>query len=202
MGILRHHQCRQREHHIASRLNPSLAIFLETAADEGGERCGHMARQWGRRIVQDRVQGLERAVSVERGRPGEHLVRYDAEAEEIRPGIDFPSLDLLRRHVRHGADHESGMDECLVGEILRIDRREPEVQQLHTACRHHDVLRLQVAVNDTLGVCAVERICNLSGIADGGRDRQGPPASTTSSVSPRSSSITRKSRMPSVTSTV
>src|SRR5262249_61389875 len=59
---------------------------------------------WRRMVFEDRDGQAGLAFSGERLRAGQHLVERDAEGEDVGARVDVPALDLLRRHVLHGAD--------------------------------------------------------------------------------------------------
>ena len=85
--------------------------------------------------------------------------------------IDRSACDLLRRHVGHGAHHDplAGVEIGLHFGIQGILRRrcsdlgEPEIQHLDPpVTRHHDIGRLEIAVDDAFGVSSRQRLGNGS----------------------------------------
>ena len=69
----------------------------------------HVREVW-RLQRQDGVQGLERALSLERPAAGEHLVEHGTEREDVRASIDDLAAHLLRCHVASGAGDERARD--------------------------------------------------------------------------------------------
>ena len=97
-----------------------------------------------------------------------HLVQDGAEREEVGAGVEVFATNLFRRHVRQRAHNRTGIGQVLLsrscGHRQSIQRRprQPEIEQLCvTAIGHEDVGRLDVAVNDSLGVGGFERIGEL-----------------------------------------
>ena len=74
------------------------------------------------------------------------------------------SFDLLRRHIRDGAEHRAllGQFEALRGSLDGLlafevpQFCEPEIEEFHSAGGEHDVARLQIAMNHALPVGGVE----------------------------------------------
>jgi hypothetical protein len=81
------------------------------------------------------------------------------------------SPSLLGRHVSRGAHYEAGdrrrrdgLESC---DILAEQARKPEVKNLYIAIPpHHDIRRLDVAVNDAAGMCHSQGFGNLPGNRD------------------------------------
>jgi hypothetical protein len=128
--------------------------------------------------VQDRVEDHGRGRARERGPTRGHLVEHDAEREEIRPRVQRLSPGLLGGHVGHRSDCGPRAREVLLGRArrhfgARLDRahrlagaglhlREAEVQDHGLPPPgHEDVRRLDVAVDDPLGVGGVESVGEL-----------------------------------------
>jgi hypothetical protein len=123
-----------------------------------------------RRVALDRREQLAESLRGERTVPGEHLVEHDPDREDVAGRADLRARGLLRRHVPRRAekvpferDERLGLASLEGG---RIDRalvltqlREPEVEDLRlTVGVEHDVLRLEVAVDDAFGVAGVDAI--------------------------------------------
>ena len=97
-------------------------------------------------------RGCERAI--ERHFAGEHLEQDDADRVEVASPIDGGSRCLLGRHVVGRADRNAGGRE-LRGLVERF--RDAEVHELHHALAilgvgQHDVVRLQIAMDDAVPV--------------------------------------------------
>ena len=86
----------------------------------------------------------------------EELERHHAQRVEVGPRADVLAHRLLGRHVVRGADgHPGGREET---PLLRRTLGDTEVGDLHAAVGgDHDVLGLQVAVDDVLSLRVVER---------------------------------------------
>ena len=132
-----------------------------------------------RRIAKDGGDRAGVGGVLERPAPRRHLVQHHPERELVAAVVDLAALRLLGRHVGHGSEHRAGRGEgCGGGRLVvaarlarraRLDASEPEVEHLGAAVRRDDhVLRLQVAVDDALGVRGGERVRHL------GADRQQP----------------------------
>src|SRR5262245_25260793 len=93
------------------------------------------------------------SVCLKRWLAGDELIEHATKRIEIGSRCNLAAERLFRRHVSKGADHQS---------VLRQPRaieshRESEVANLRDAGgRKPNVARLQVAVNDSLGVCEGE----------------------------------------------
>src|SRR5688572_9383213 len=133
--------------------------------------------EWWRVVVDDRVQRLDGRGAVEGCGAGEHLVHDDAERKEIGAMVDGLGPNLLRRHVADRSyDHACvsqipslGLVLFLLTGFLECDElRQPEIEELHPAVRKdEDVLRLQIAVDDSFVMRGGEAAGNLDGITDG-----------------------------------
>ena len=107
----------------------------------------------------------ERRVALERDSPGRHLVKDDAERVDVGAGVDRLALDLLRAHVFRGPDHDPRP-----GDALPLERAgDTEIHDVDAAALvDHDVLRLEVAVDDAVAVGLGQAPGDLQG------DRHGP----------------------------
>ena len=95
----------------------------------------------------------------ERQPSGEELVRHDAEGVQVRARVGRFAADLLGREVLHRPLHAAGLRRLPVG----VRARQAEVGDLHGAAgRHQDVLGLDVAVDDALGMRGLQREQRLS----------------------------------------
>jgi hypothetical protein len=139
----------------------------------------------GRQAVQLDVRVKHGANEIAEGLAGErapaskHLVQDTAEREDVAALVHRPSPGLLGRHVAGRAHDDAGSRrrrKCRGREGGRVwgnshgrsgrswSARQPEIEDLHaTVRRHHDVGRLQVAVNDSLLVRGLERSCDAVG---------------------------------------
>ena len=109
--------------------------------------------------------------------PSKHFVEYAGEAVHVRPSIDPVALeDLLGTHVRRGADGQSRIGKLLAGKRVsgrfRQGARQTEVRDQRVIAREQDVARLDVAVQNALCVCLVQRVGHLEGEPDRYIDRE------------------------------
>ena len=104
---------------------------------------------------------LLRSVGVIRQVAGRHLIEHDAERIQVAARVGIEPLRLLGRNIVHRAD---GLAAALLADIFQ--RGDTEIRHLdHVVIRDHDVLRLDVAVNDAVRMRVLERFCDLRGIA-------------------------------------
>ena len=88
---------------------------------------------------------------------GEHLVEADTQTVDIALAGHSPSLGLLRAHIIGGADY-AACDRKARGLYVLGDA---EVGEFDVACGvGHNVGRLDIAVDDPLGMGILERVCN------------------------------------------
>ena len=139
--------------------------------------------------------------------PDDHFVQEHAEREDVRPGVGLAAFQLLRRHVLQRADHGARRRQIRSRRQGRqpTERRspppalpapnlgQPEVEQLRSARRQHDVGRLQVAVHHAPAVRLVQRVGNLETQLQASSRPSAPRSSRAASVSPSRYSMTRKS---------
>ena len=152
-------QLLERRFYVANGLEPPLRLLRETPHDDGGR-----GRVQGTRLFAHHgVQRVEERLALENSLARQQLVQHGAEAEDIRPHVRGFALRLLRRHVRRRPKHRAGDRPRRIIGAFRQDLREPEVEQLRAARRHHDVGRLQIAVQDALRVRGVQRVGHLRG---------------------------------------
>ena len=128
----------------------------EDAIDRGD---GGRSRERRRLLVKGRVENLDHCRSPE-GRPaGEHLEKDGAEGEEIGPGVDFFTPDLLGSHVSRGSHDHSRTGELggvfsRPGQVFRGPSLacEAEVEELHSVRSQEDVGGLEVAMDQPASV--------------------------------------------------
>ncbi len=177
----------QRE--IVRRPPAPLGIFLQSGGDQVLECCRHCNAYWPwpRIALEDRCGDGRPARSLERPRSGEHLVKDDAEGEDVGAVIERLTLDLLGRHVERGADDGSLRRER-VGELngLRaVDERgrleqfgEAEIEQLCSLRGDHHVAGLEIAMRDAAAVRVIEGVSDLTSVpqhvSDGERSTGDP----------------------------
>ena len=120
--------------------------------------AGHKARHRVMRFAHHAVQS-GRIVAGERQLPGQQQVENDARRPDIRSSIGRLAQQPLRRDVVKGADHHARLG--VAGAIL--EPGDAEVDDLDVAVRlHHDVCRLDVAVNHPFSVCVAQAGAELA----------------------------------------
>ena len=138
--------------------------------------------------LEDAAQHLRGVLPLERQVPHHAFVEKDSEPEDVGAPVDLAPLDLLGRHVRGAAE-----DLPRRGDPLRVEElRDAEVGQLDVdafaglrarrvarrgggAVLEHDVLRLDVAVNDAGGVGVRQRREQLDSERGGDLGRERAP---------------------------
>jgi len=90
-------------------------------------------------------------------------VEDQSKAEQVRPAVDLLAANLLRRHVLHRARDPRDAGPRGAGVRLALSKgRHAEIEEFHAAGRDHDVLRLQIAMNDALAVRVRERVSHFN----------------------------------------
>ena len=92
----------------------------------------------------------------------QHFVEDQTECVDVGAGIRRSAFPLLRRHIGGCAHHHSFGGECLVS----LQRRQPEIQDLHPGFGQHHVAGLQIAVDDALFVRRLQRGGDLPGVTN------------------------------------
>src|SRR3982075_2164579 len=130
----------------------------------------------GRRTLQDRVKNYARGIAAEWEQTGRHFVQHNPEREKVSSRIQFLAPHLLRRHIGDSAQSHAWTGEMLQAAGRRGFKRstcyllahghhfrQPKIKDLGmSALGHENVRRLDVAVDNTLGVCRIERISDFS----------------------------------------
>src|SRR5215472_16843978 len=125
--------------------------------------------------MQDGVEHHCRSVASEGWTTGRHFVKYGAKREEISARIEFFSGGLLRRHVCNGPDGcaracqmdlaqngRSGGSGCSRSILLGAELGQTEIQNLGVAAfGHKDIGRLNITMDDSLGVSGIKRFGDL-----------------------------------------
>ena len=164
--------------HLRGMLVAQIDVFLQRLVDDVFQPCRHFMiqphrRHW--RAIHDGFANHGRAFAVEGNIARRHFVQHCAKREKIAARIQFPPAHLLRRHVGDGAQHRAGAGQVrlvqrlgVVGSVALADPRpahlrQTEVENLGVAALgDEDVRRLDVAMDDALGVRGVERIRDLN----------------------------------------
>jgi hypothetical protein len=112
---------------------------------------------------EDRRHGLCGGFPRESSPSRDHLIQHAAQGENIAASVGRRAPDLLRRHIAYGPQ-----DHACLGDGLRLGffrggypraAGQAEIQNLDTAILgKEDIFRLQVAVDDALGVRCEETV--------------------------------------------
>ena len=178
---------------VARRGVPFVRVLREAALDDPAKGGGKAGRGRGERlrvVADDGREGLGRRRAMERLLPRRELVEDQARRELVGAEVHGPSRGLLRRHVRRRSDREArrGEERGLAARERGIrELRDSEVEDLEEPLgRDHEVLGLQVAVDDADAVGAREPVHELGAevqeAAHGNRD---PPRGAPSGSFPR-----------------
>ena len=127
-------------------------VLTQQAHDDGLERgveVGVDAAR-GHRLLVDLLESHAHGVVALEGKTaGGSLVHHDAQRVQVARGAEVLALGLLGGDVVGGAEHGVGL-----GEMGVLGACDAKVHDLGVAVgQNHDVLRLDVAVNDLMGVC-------------------------------------------------
>ena len=113
-----------------------------------------------RRIVDVLHRNGNGVIAVKRHTPGEHLVERHADAVNIARDPCFLARRLFGAEVVH-RPHD-GI--ALSKRILVCHARDAEIRHLHMPVGlHEDILRLNVTVDDAVGMCVLQRRENTDG---------------------------------------
>ena len=154
----------QRFGQVAGPLRPLFGVLLQALEDDRLELLadvGSERPQGAGKLVGDAVEhGLH--FTRERRLSREALIEDCPQRIRVRPAVEAPRCDLLRAEVRHGAHERPGLREAVLGRC----EREAEVHHARANVASllaggHDVLGLDVAVDDAAGVAVVERVGDL-----------------------------------------
>ena len=105
---------------------------------------------------------------------GDHLVQHAAEGVDVAPAVHLTAAGLLRAHVGGGAEGEAGLGELSHARDLE-GAGHAEVGHPGVSAAQEDVLGLDVAVDHSAPVGAVEGVGDFPGQADGLLQRELPP---------------------------
>jgi hypothetical protein len=121
-------------------------------------------------------QHLPHRVAAEGDDAGQHLEQEDAERVDVGAMVEAgAALARLRRHVLRRAEHHAGGGE-LAGVAVGQKFGQPEIQQLDEVAvaqplDEHHVVRLEVAVDDGVGVGGGQRAGDLRADVERAGDR-------------------------------
>ena len=173
---------------VAGPARPLFRVLLEALEQDLLEPfCDvdpHRAKRR-RHLVRDPVEdGLN--LARERRLSGETLVEDRPEGIDVRTAVERPGGDLLGAEVGHRPDERSRLREPVLGG----GEREAEVHDAGSdaapvLARRHDVLGLDVPVDDAAGVAVVEALGNLDADVENVPETERPVAEEMPEVRPR-----------------
>src|SRR5438874_1124969 len=133
-------------------------------------------------LLQDRARGFNPGPAAAGPFSPRHSLTHRAETEKIGAVVGVLSLHLLRRHVADRTHHHAGLG--LRGQGRGVGRNralgagelgQTEVQNLHpTVARDKNILRLQIAVDDSLLMRRRQTTRHVLGVFGGFAQRQRP----------------------------
>ena len=148
--------------HLGGAAGTGSRLVSQRGSDDAGQGLAHrrVHPAWVEEVARDQppqrgggIRGLEGEP------PGAQPVEDGAEGEDVGALVGLGPLDDLGRHVVGGADQRTGHGHPIV---LGQDARDAEVGELHRRAPaqlgNHDVLGLQVPVDDPRGVRVREGI--------------------------------------------
>ena len=154
----------QRLGQVPGPFRPLFGVLLQALEDDRLELLAHVGAEGPhrlRQLVDDAIQdGLHLARKRRLAR--EALVEHRPERVCIGPSVEAPRRDLLGAEVRDRPDERAGLREAVLG------GREREAEVHHAGADvaavlagRHDVLGLDVSVDDPSGMAVVERLGDL-----------------------------------------
>ena len=160
---VRHRACQFVVFKIADKVRAGLiAIVRRFGQSLGDNRTqtgmdGYIQIAWrDRGFVDDLVNDRGDVLADEWLFAGQHLIQDYAQAEEIGAAIERAAFHLLRSHVVGRAQHLAGVG------YLPAGFRNAEVHDLHRAVGgDHDVGRLYVTMNNSVGVRVIQAAADL-----------------------------------------
>jgi hypothetical protein len=194
-----HFDGREPANHLVHRLRTTLRRLRQHLEDERLQLARDLLDRtrldrWGR--LGDLLGHQHRRhVSRKHRPPGEELVDDEAQRIDVAPRIDRPRHGLLGRHVLRRPHHHPDSRVAALP-VPRGYFRHPEVQHLDEIrlareLEQHDVLGLEVPVDDPLRVRRRQRLGHLKGNDDGPVQRHRTPPGGLASVTPSRYSMTK-----------
>ena len=103
-------------------------------------------------------QAGQRAVGAEGRLPRQELIKNEAQRKDVGALVQVLRQRLLGRHIFHGADHGAGLGHAFAFQRLgQAKIHNQDAARLFA----HDVLRLQITVDDAHIVCGGQRPAHL-----------------------------------------
>ena len=128
-----------------------------------------------RHAVNQRVKKRGRSLSLERQHTRRHFIEHDPEGKQVGARVQRLAQRLLRRHIRKRSQRRSRTIEFFrrlrvapervaaeAGFVTHRQLRQAKIQDLGVAALgDENICRLDIAVNNAMGVSGVESIGNL-----------------------------------------
>jgi hypothetical protein len=167
----------QNHGHVVTRGVAVFLCLLQAPTHDPAHRRRNRPRQGlqdRRRLFHDRGERPRHRVLPEGVLAGQQLVEDDPEGEDVGAGVDGQGPGLLGGHVEDGPCDLAGGSGARGRRDLARDLRlrahelgQAEVEDLHPTVRgQEEVLGLEVAVDDALGVGGLEAAGGLEGVAE------------------------------------
>ena len=155
----------QRGQHLASAREPPVRVLREGLLDDLGQDLGRPRRSLAHGdgiLLHDLVEDPVHRLGVEGLAADQELVEQATQREDVGASVRPLPADLLGGHVMGGPhDHPGGRH------LRAAQAGQPEVHDLHLAAREDvDVGRLEVAVDDVVGVSERQPLADLQHHAD------------------------------------
>ena len=122
--------------------------------------------------MQHRIQRGHYVRSLKRLLAGSHFVEHNAKGKQVAPRVEFLAACLFRRHInRCSGNYADRRERILIRSVLAcrhalVARQfgQPKVQNLHLpGVRNKQIGRLDIAMNDSLGVKCFKGLRHLYG---------------------------------------
>ena len=149
---------------VRGALRPFLGILREALEDRGLQLLAHVGAERPHRLRQLVDDAIEDRLHLSRERrlAGEALVEHRPKRIDVRAPVERPRRDLLGAEVDDGPDERPGLREAVLARREReAEVHHPGADVTRLVARRHDVLGLDVAVDDASGVAVVERVGDL-----------------------------------------
>ena len=106
----------------------------------------------------------------------QHFINDDGEAVDVRAPVELFAQQLFRRHIHGGAEHEACLGQ-IIGAVVGDGLSDAEVEDFNVIAvaalaGDHDVVGLEVAVDDAERVGGSQRLSNLISNVDNTINRQ------------------------------
>ena len=144
---------------------------VEEPLEPRGERAVRDVRQLQRLLVEALQHELVGRGATEGESPRQHAEEDQSEGVEVAPPVERVHHELLGAHVLRGADGEAQSGDVgtlsFGGPLGDVEVHDLGHVSFVGASTHHDVPRLQIAVDDAQAVCGAQRPGDLDGQVHG-----------------------------------